>query len=144
MHSILVADYMDYNPHAVLATTNIKDAVAMMLKENVIGVPVIDEGKQLIGYLSEQDCVKDMLNDAFHCQEPGQVATAMQTNVLSVSPDTSIVEIAETIMTNRPKNYPVIEHGKLVGLISRSDVLRALLENEEDCYFNKGKVGTVI
>lgn len=137
MHSILVADYMDHNPHAVFASTSIKDAVSMMLKEGVIGVPVIDENQQLIGYLSEQDCVKDMLNDAFYSEEPGPVANVMQKEVMSVSPETSIVEIAQTIMTNRPKNYPVVTDGKLVGLISRSDVLRSLLEHEEDGYFSK-------
>ena len=137
MHSILVADYMDHNPHAISASTSIKQAVTIMLKEGVIGVPVIDDNHQLIGYLSEQDCVKDMLNDAFYSEEPGAVSSAMQTEVLSVSPETSIVEIAQTIMSNRPKNYPVIKEGKLVGLISRSDVLRALLEHEEDGYFSK-------
>ena len=137
MQSILVADFMDHNPHAVYASTSIKDAVATMLREGVIGVPVIDNNKRLIGYLSEQDCVKDMLNDAFYSEEPGPVSSAMQTNVLSVSPETSIVEIAQTIMSNRPKNYPVITDGKLVGLISRSDVLRAFLEHEKHGYFKK-------
>lgn len=139
MHSILVTDYMDHDPHAIHAATSIKEAVAMMLKEGVIGAPVIDENKQLIGYLSEQDCVKDMLNDAFYSEEPGPVSSVMQTDVVSVTPETSIVEIAQTIMTNRPKNYPVVTNGKLVGLISRSDVLRALLEHEEDGYFGKPK-----
>lgn len=140
MNSILVTDYMDRNPHAIYATTSIKAAVAMMLKEGVIGAPVIDENKQLIGYLSEQDCVKDMLNDAFYSEEPGPVSSVMQTSVVSVTPETSIVEIAQTIMTNRPKNYPVVKDGKLVGLISRSDVLRALLEHEENGYFSKPKI----
>jgi len=139
MHSILVSDFMDNDPHAILASTSIKDAVTMMLRENVIGIPIVDEKKQLIGYLSEQDCIKDMLNDAFYSEEPGAVANVMQTEVVSVSPTTSIVEIAQTIMTNRPKNYPVVENGKLVGLISRSDVLRALLEHEEDGYFSRPK-----
>lgn len=140
MHSILVTDYMDHDPHAIRASTSIKEAVAVMLKEGVIGVPVVDEKKQLIGYLSEQDCVKDMLNDAFYAEEPGAVSSAMQTDVVSVTPETSIVEIAQTIMTNRPKNYPVVTDGKLVGLISRSDVLRALLEHEKDGYFTKPHV----
>ncbi len=141
MHSILVSDFMDNDPHAILASTSIKDAVTMMLREKVIGIPIVDEKKQLIGYLSEQDCIKDMLNDAFYSEEPGAVVNVMQTEVVSVSPTTSIVEIAQTIMTNRPKNYPVVENGKLVGLISRSDVLRALLEHEEDGYFSRPKTG---
>ncbi len=139
MHSILVSNFMDHNPHAVTAATSIKEAVTIMLKEGVIGVPVVDDNNKLVGYLSEQDCVKDMLNDAFYSEEPGQVSSAMQTEVVSVTPETSIVEIAQTIMTNRPKNYPVVTDGKLVGLISRSDVLRALLEHEEDGYFSKPK-----
>jgi CBS domain-containing protein len=137
MNSILVTDYMDHNPHAIFTSTSIKEAVTMMLKEGVIGAPVIDEKRQLIGYLSEQDCVKDMLNDAFYSEEPGPVSSVMQTEVVSVTPETSIVEIAQIIMTNRPKNYPVVTDGKLVGLISRSDVLRALLEHEEHGYFSK-------
>lgn len=140
MHSILVNDFMDNNPHAVSESTNIKEAVTIMLKEGVIGVPVVDKQQKLIGYLSEQDCVKDMLNTAFYSEEPGPVSSAMQTDVLSVTPETSIVEIAQTIMTNRPKNYPVISNGQLVGIISRSDVLRALLEHEEDGYFSKPKL----
>jgi CBS domain-containing protein len=137
MNSILVTDFMDHNPHAIFASTSIKEAVTMMLKEGVIGAPVVDEKRQLIGYLSEQDCVKDMLNDAFYSEEPGPVSSVMQTEVVSVTPETSIVEIAQIIMTNRPKNYPVVTDGKLVGLISRSDVLRALLEHEEHGYFSK-------
>jgi CBS domain-containing protein len=137
MHSILVNDFMDRDPHAVSSSTSIKDAVTLMIKHGIIGVPVTNEKHELIGYLSEQDCVKDMLNSAFYSEEPGPVSSAMQCNVVSVSPETSIVEIAQTIMTNRPKNYPVVNEGKLVGLISRSDVLRALLEHEEDAYFSK-------
>jgi len=137
MLSILVEDFMDHNPHAVSASTSIKDAVAMMLKYGLNGVPVIDDNQKLIGYLSEQDCVKDMLNDAFYSEEPGPVSQVMQDQVMSVSPETSIVELAQIIIKNRPKNYPVKKEGKLVGLISRSDVLRALMKHEEDGYFHK-------
>lgn len=134
MHSILVKDYMDHNAHAIPKTTNIKDAVESMLKDGVIGVPVIDHEHQLVGYVSEQDCIKEMLNDAFYCEEPAEVTTVMQTDVVTVNPDTSIVEIAQSMLNRRPKNYPVVVDGKLVGIISRSHVLRALLENDQDCY----------
>jgi len=137
MHSILVADYMDHDPHAVTADSNVKDAVEILLKFGVIGVPVIDATSTVVGYLSEQDCIKEMLNDAFYCEEPSAVAKVMQREVLTVGPETSIVEIAQKILTNKPKNYPVVDNGKLVGLISRSHVLKALLENDEDCYLRK-------
>ena len=137
MHSILVADYMNHQPQIIKASDNVRAAVELLLKHNIIGVPVIDEDQNLVGYLSEQDCIEEMLNDAFYCEEPGSVSKVMQTEVLSVTPQTTIVELAQTIINNRPKNYPVIDDGKLVGLISRTDVLRALIDNDDDCYLRQ-------
>lgn len=137
MHSILVTDFMNHQPSVVKDTDNVRTAVELMLEKKLIGVPVIDENKNLVGYLSEQDCIEEMLNDAFHCEEPGSVRKVMQQNVLSVKPSTTIVELAQTIIKNRPKNYPVIEDGKLVGLISRTNVLQALVDNDDDCYIRQ-------
>ncbi len=134
MHSILVKDYMDHNPHAIPDSANVKDAVELMVRDRVIGAPVIDHNKYLVGYVSEQDCMKDMLNNTFFCEEPPQVTAVMSRDVLTVTPDTSIVEIAQSMLDRRPKNYPVVLEGKLVGIISRSHILRALLENDQDCY----------
>lgn len=137
MHSILVADYMNHQPYVVKENDNVREAVELLLKKNIIGVPVVDQNQKLVGYLSEQDCIEEMLNDAFHCEELGSVKKVMQSNVLSVTPQTTIVELAQTIIKNRPKNYPVIDDGKLVGLISRTDVLKALIDNDDDCYLRK-------
>ena len=134
MHSILVTDYMNNNPSVVNLTTNVRDAVQLMLKEKITGVPVVDDTQSLVGYLSEQDCIEEMLNDAFYCEEPAAVSKVMQKELLTVGPRTSIVEIAQTIIKNRPKNYPVVENGKLVGLINRTQVLQALVDNDDDCY----------
>lgn len=134
MQSILVKDYMDHNPHSVSVTASVTEVVETLINDRVIGAPVIDENKQLVGYVSEQDCVKDLLNDAFYCEEPGAVTTVMKTDVTTVSPDTSIVEVAQAILEKKHKNYPVVSEGKLVGVISRALILKALLENDNDCY----------
>ncbi|MBX2809638.1 MAG: CBS domain-containing protein, partial [Cellvibrionaceae bacterium] len=134
---IFVTDYMNNKPSVVSTTTNVRDAVELMLKHRITGVPVIDDDKNLVGYLSEQDCIEEMLNDAFYCEEPAAVSKVMQTELLTVTPKTSIVELAQTIIKNRPKNYPVIEAGKLVGLINRTQVLQALVENDDDCYLRQ-------
>jgi CBS domain-containing protein len=134
MHSILVKDYMDFDPHAISQSTNVRDVIGNLLQQGIPGAPVIDDNEQVIGFVSEQDCIAEMLNDAFYCEEPGLVGTVMNTNVTSVSPQTSIVEIAQNMLKDQHKNYPVVDNGKLVGVISRSRILKALLENDDDCY----------
>ncbi len=136
MHSILVKDYMDNDPHAVHVTANVRDVVKSLLKAGVIGCPVIDDKENVVGFVSEQDCIKEMLNDAFYCEEPPAVSVVMHSDVLTVSPSTSIVEIAQTMLAHKPKNYPVVDNGKLVGLINRSLILKAIVENDEDCYIH--------
>lgn len=134
MHSILVKDYMDHNTAAIYVDSSIFDAVESMLRNKVIGAPVIDRNHQLVGYVSEQDCMKEMLNNTFYADDSPSVTKVMSPAVLSVAPDTSILEIAEKMLERLPKNYPVVSDGKLVGVINRSHVLRALLENDKERY----------
>lgn len=137
MHSILVEDYMIRKPHAVIKTAAVRDVISLLMKAQIPGAPVVDEHNTLVGFVSEQDCIKEMLNDTFYCEESPPVTSVMSTEVKTVRPDTSIVEIAERMAASPPKNYPVVrEDGKLVGLISRRLILKALLENNEDCYIH--------
>lgn len=137
MHSILVKDYMDQAPHAVSNTSTILDAVSLLMDAKISGAPVIDKDKNLVGFVSEQDCIKEMLNNTFYCEEPAAVTSVMSKEVKTVSPETSIVEIAEKMSKAPPKNYPVVDsNGKLLGVMSRRLLLKALLENDEDCYIH--------
>lgn len=136
MHSILVKDFMDRDPHAIANTATVRDAVFILMTAQISGAPVIDVEKNLVGFVSEQDCIEKMLNDTFYCEESPSVTEVMNTDIKSVSPETSIVELAERMAKAPPKNYPVCENGKLVGLISRRLILKALLENNEDCYIH--------
>lgn len=137
MHSILVRDYMQPAPLAFEQNTNLLQVVDKLLAGKVTGAPVINAERQVIGFVSERDCIKEILHGAFYCEEPAIVARVMQTEVISFAPSDSIVEIAEIMLQHLPKNYPVVEGGKLVGLITRSDVLAALLDNDEDCYLRQ-------
>ncbi|UTF60972.1 CBS domain-containing protein [Gilvimarinus sp. DA14] len=134
MHSILVQDYMQKDPVAFASNTNLLQVVHKLLAARVTGAPVIDEQRRVIGFVSEQDCIKEILQGAFYCEEPPIVASVMTSQVISFAPGNSIVEIAQIMISHKPKNYPVVSEGKLVGLISRRDVLAALLDNDEDCY----------
>lgn len=134
MHSILVRDYMQNDPVAFDRQTNLLQAVHKLLAMKVTGAPVVDSDHKVVGFVSEQDCIKEILQGAFYCEDPPAVATVMATLVLSFAPDDSIVAVAEKMIHQKTKIYPVISEGKLVGVISRRDVLTALLDNDEDCY----------
>lgn len=138
MSSILVKDYMQANVQAVSINASVREVVEHLLKWNISGAPVVDEGLTVIGFVSEQDCMKEMLNSAFFAEESAQVSNIMRRDVLSVTPDTSILEIAETMLGNKPKNYPVVEHGKLVGLINRRHILQALKQHNGS-YFSPAR-----
>ncbi|ABD80972.1 CBS domain-containing protein [Saccharophagus degradans] len=127
MHSILVRDYMDRNPHAINQLASVREAIGVLVNEGITGAPVIDDSKTLVGFISEHDCIRQLLNDAFYYDESAAIGAIMRTDLKSVTPDTSILTIAEAMANGPPKNYPVVDNGKLVGLISRAHVLRALL-----------------
>ena len=129
MSSILVKDYMQANFQAIQADASVRELVECLLKWNVTGVPVVDADMQVIGFVSEQDCMKEMLNSAFYAEDSAQVSSIMRRDVLTVTPNSSILELAEVMQGNKPKNYPVVDNGKLVGLINRRQILRALHDN---------------
>lgn len=134
MSSILVKDFMQHNAHAISVKANVEQVVAHLLNSNITGAPVIDEYHQVVGFVSEQDCIKEMLNNAFFCDGPAPVTSIMHKEVLTVTPNTSILEIAEIMLQHKPKNYPVVADGKLVGIINRRHILHALMLNDESRY----------
>jgi len=71
---------------------------------------------------------------SYFCQDTHIVSDCMHREVLSVSPDTSIIELADGMKVGKPKAYPVVDNGKLVGIITRSDVLKAIGKNLNDCF----------
>lgn len=125
---ILVKDYM--RPLAVTFSprSRVEEVVEGLLQHRVTGAPVIDDQQKLVGFVSEQDCIKEMLNDSYYGQDHQLAEDVMRTNVLFATPDTDIMQLAEKMLQERPKLYPVCDDGKLVGLITRSDVLRCLSE----------------
>ncbi|MDR7089871.1 CBS domain-containing protein [Cellvibrio fibrivorans] len=138
MSSILVKDYMQANVQAINADASVREVVEHLLKWNITGAPVVDASMAVVGFVSEQDCIKEMLNSAFYAEDSALVTSIMRRDVLSVTPDTSILEIAEIMLGNKPKNYPVTEHGKLVGLINRRHILQALKQHSGS-YFSPGR-----
>ncbi len=67
-----------------------------------------------------------MLNDSYYDQQHLSAKDIMRENPLSVSPEDNIMKLAEEMLQKRPKLYPVVENDKVIGIITRRDVLKAL------------------
>ena len=67
MHSILVKDFMDRNPHALPEQASVRDVVLFLCSEKIAGAPVVNSEGIVVGYVSEKDCLTQLLNDSFFC-----------------------------------------------------------------------------
>lgn len=123
---ILVRDYMKSLSLSFAANTGVEEIVKALIKNKVVGAPVLDENKKLIGFITERDCLRQMLNDSYYCEDHQVASDIMRANPLSVSPDEDIMALAEKMTKPMPKLYPVVEGEKVIGIITRSDVLKAL------------------
>ena len=78
-----------------------------------------------IGFVSEVDLMEIVIQDSYYDESMGIVADYMQPDVDVVDPDTDIYSLAERFHKEHRRRYPVVKNGRLVGQISRRDVLRA-------------------
>ena len=98
-----------------------------MLENKITGAPVLDEAGKIVGAFSELDCLRITLNSTYYEGMGGKVSEFMTKDVTVVDADTSILELAELFSKSTLRHFPVTEAGKLVGVVSRVDVLKALL-----------------
>jgi len=101
-------------------------AIGLLLKHRISGMPVVDKAGNLVGILSERDCLKTLLGAQYHNLPTALVKDLMSTEVQTISPDTDILKIAELFLHERFRRLPVVDKGRLVGQVSRRDVLRAI------------------
>lgn len=126
MESLKAKDYMQTRPITFGADMMVQAAVAKFLNSHQLGGPVVDALGHLVGWVSEQDCIAVMLKEAYYDEPMAQVKDVMRKEVLAVGPDTSILELAEMMMGHKPKIYPVVDEGRLLGVISRHNVMQAI------------------
>lgn len=75
-----------------------------------------------------------MLKSSYHCDLVAKVKDCMRSEVLSVTPDTSVLQLAEQMLGPKPKVYPVLDNGRVVGTINRTNVLGAINIYMQQCY----------
>lgn len=126
LRSVRVRDYMAANPVTVTPDMPILEAIHLLIEHRISGLPVLDLRGNLVGMLSEHDCLRVALQASYYEELGGRVKEYMTTGVRTVEADDSIVELAELFVSTHFRRFPVMERQRVVGQISRRDVLRAL------------------
>jgi CBS domain-containing protein len=128
--SVSGREFMSDHAHTVKASDNIFDAIKLLIEHKISGLSVIDEENNLIGVISEVDCLRAILDGSYYGEVGGSVSDYMTENVQSVSSEMAIIDIAKFILDNHRRRVPVVENGKLTGQFSIRSILSAMMNME--------------
>ncbi|MBS2783719.1 CBS domain-containing protein [Aeromonas salmonicida] len=129
-----IRDHMSRLTHFLTPQLGLAEALDRLHHSGLSGLPVLDDQQQLVGFLSEQDCIPSLITGSYHCDTRTQVEDMMSRTPLSVDPDDSILDLARQMTGAKPKVYPVLEQGKVIGIISRHQVMQALNQQMKGCH----------
>ncbi|MHC4120360.1 MAG: CBS domain-containing protein [Planctomycetota bacterium] len=110
--------------------TPIFEAIKLMAKNNVTGVPIVDNDNTLVGILSEQDVLR-----LFHTFEDEKDRTAndfMTQPAIHFEEDERLLDVCCCLRENSIRRVPVTSNGKVVGVVSRSDIVKCILRQWEE------------
>jgi len=125
----MVSEYMDETVPTLRPDVPILDAVDFLLAHKVTGAPVVDGDGKLIGILTEKDCMR-LLAKGDHGQKPaGVVSDFMTTEVQTIPPSMDVYFAAGLFLRHSFRRFPVVADGRVVGAITRFDILRAIQAN---------------
>ena len=119
-------DYMSTELVTFTPDTDIHRAIKVLLEKRISGAPVVDERGDLVGILSKKDCLRVAFSASYHKELGGPVSEYMSRDVQTVEAGADIVEVAEKFVKGPYRRFPVMDNGRLVGQLSRHDILKAI------------------
>jgi CBS domain-containing protein len=127
LKSVNLRDYMLSNPVKVKPDDNILDAMQVIIDNKISGVCVVDRDGNLVGVLSEMDCLRAVLGATYNESGIGQVHEHMASdNLLVAHPEENILDVAQDMLLKNKRRRPVVENGRLIGQITCRQLLTAV------------------
>ena len=109
---------------------SIIEVVEMLIKYRISGGPVVDEHHHVLGIISEGDCIKQISESRYYNMpmEDTSVEKYMSKEVETVSPEVNLFDAANLFLRSKRRRFPVVEHNKIIGIVSQKDILRTCLQ----------------
>ncbi|MGK0500907.1 MAG: CBS domain-containing protein [Oceanicoccus sp.] len=127
LKSVDLQDYMLHNPIKVKEDDNLLDAIDAIVAHKISGLCVVNDRGELIGVLSELDCLRAVLSSTYNESGIGRVKEAMYCGEITVAkPGEDIVDVAQDMLNCSHRRRPVVKDGRLVGQITCRQILSAI------------------
>jgi CBS domain-containing protein len=124
-HMFQAKDIMTTELVTIKRSTNIHEAIRILVENNITGLPVVNDDMTVAGIISE----KDMLGLLYNIEDkPGNVEQFMTEEVVCFDKEDSLIDIAESFMKSSFRRVPILDEGRLVGIISRKDIIGYILK----------------
>ncbi|APG66066.1 inosine-5-monophosphate dehydrogenase [Tenacibaculum todarodis] len=128
---ILVRDYMTKKLITFKADDSLDHVINLLITNKISGGPVVNDQNELIGIISETDCIKHISESKYYnmpTDSNNTVGNNMVTDVDTIDKNMNIFDAAFKFLSSRRRRFPVVENGKLIGQLSQKDVLKAALK----------------
>ena len=128
--SMIVADYMATKLISFKPGQNMHEVIETLLKHRISGAPIVNDANELVGMISEGDCLKQITESQYHNMplSEGSIDKYLSKDIVTVDCNMSIFDAASKFLTGKIRRFPVMDKGKLVGQISRKDIMKAVLD----------------
>lgn len=126
---IKVKDYMTTNLITFKQDQSIEIVIEKLIKHRISGGPVVNDNQELIGIISEGDCIKQISDSRYYNMpmDHRTIEQCMVKNVDTIDGNMNIFDAATKFIETKRRRFPIIENGKLVGQISQKDILKAAI-----------------
>lgn len=127
---ILVQDYMTENLITFRKDQYVVEVMEVLVKNKISGAPVVNERNELEGVISDGDCMKQISESRYYNMPIGdmKIDQYMDTDVTTIDKNMNIFDCASLFYKHDCRRFPIVEDGKLIGQISRKDILCAALK----------------
>ncbi len=120
-----IKDVMTTDITVVKKDTPVDQVLQILVDKNITGRPVVDQDMVLVGMITE----KDILRLIYNTQEyPGNAGDYMSTQIVRFNENDDLIAVCECLVKGRFRRVPIVSGGKLVGVISRRDIIKYILE----------------
>ena len=127
---ILVSDYMTTNLITFKAGDSLDHVIEQLITHKISGGPVVNDKNELIGIISEGDCIKH-ISDSMYYNMPMDSTNTVEKNMVleveTIDKNMNIFDAATKFISSKRRRFPIVENAKLIGQISQKDVLKAAL-----------------